>query len=137
MNEMKFIFSSKWNVSDTQMVRWECNEAIGHPLMWECGRGTNSATISSMALQLVAHLTSPSQLAIRAEMLVQVSQTLEDMDPIDREILALRHFEELRNSEVAEVLQLKEAAASNRYIRALTRLRTALAVFPGFFDDET
>lgn len=95
------------------------------------------ATSASMALQLVAHLTSPSQLAIRAEMLVQVSQTLEDMDPIDREILALRHFEELRNSEVAEVLQLKEAAASNRYIRALTRLRTALAVFPGFFDDET
>ena len=59
---------------------------------------------------------------------------LDQMDPIDREILALRHFEELRNSEVAEILGLKEAAASNRYVRALMRLRDTLEQVPGFFD---
>ena len=58
------------------------------------------------------------------------------MDEIDREVLALRHFEELTNNEVAEVLGLQKSAASNRYVRALTRLRTILSEVPGFFDDE-
>ena len=49
------------------------------------------------------------------------------MDPIDREILALRHFEELNNSETAAVLGLHKAAASNRYVRALRRLKEILA----------
>lgn len=90
---------------------------------------------ASMALQLVAHLTSPSQLAMRAEMVTQIEEALQNMDPVDREVLALRHFEELRNSEVAEVLGIKEAAASNRYVRALSRLREVLESLPGFFDE--
>lgn len=97
-------------------------------------RVRSAATSSSMASVLVAHLASPSQLVMRAEMITQMEQALDLMDPIDREVLALRHFEELRNSEVAEVLGLKEAAASNRYVRALTRLRDALEQVPGFFD---
>lgn len=95
------------------------------------GTGASSA---SMAGLLVAQLASPSQLVMRAEMITLVEMVLDQMDPIDREVLALRHFEELRNSEVAEVLGLKEAAASNRYVRALTRLRDALEDVPGFFD---
>lgn len=95
----------------------------------------NAATSASMAKLLVAHLASPSQLAMQAELIDQIGQALDRMDEIDREVLALRHFEELRNSEVAEVLELKEAAASNRYFRALTRLRTVLEEFPGFFDE--
>jgi RNA polymerase sigma-70 factor, ECF subfamily len=94
----------------------------------------SAATSASMASLLVAQLVSPSQLVIRAEMISQVELALDGMDPIDREVLALRHFEELRNGEVAEVLGLKEAAASNRYVRALTRLRDALEQVPGFFD---
>ncbi len=92
------------------------------------------ATSASMASLLVARLASPSQLVMRAEMIALVEMALEQMDPIDREVLALRHFEELRNHEVAEILGLKEAAASNRYVRALTRLRDALEQVPGFFD---
>ena len=53
------------------------------------------------------------------------------MDPLDREVLALRHFEELSNSEVAQVLGLSRTAASNTYIRALERLRQILAGIPG------
>ena len=46
---------------------------------------------------------------------------------IDREVLALRHFEELSNAETAQVLGLEKAAASNRYVRALKRLKDILA----------
>jgi len=94
-----------------------------------------AATSASMAMQLAAHLASPSQLAMRAEMISIIEEALDNMDEIDREILALRHFEELRNSEVAEVLGLKEAAASNRYVRALSRLQEVLQDIPGFFDE--
>jgi RNA polymerase sigma-70 factor, ECF subfamily len=54
------------------------------------------------------------------------------MDPIDREVLVLRHFEELSNNETAEILGLQKAAASNRYVRALKRLTDILAAMPGF-----
>ena len=52
---------------------------------------------------------------------------LQKLDPTDREILALRHFEELSNGEAATVLGLTKTAASNRYIRALKRLKEILA----------
>ena len=57
------------------------------------------------------------------------------MEPMDREILALRHFEELSNNEVAEELAISKAAASKRYIQALRRLRSVLASIPGFMED--
>ena len=75
-------------------------------------------------------LTSPSQAAIREERLVQLREALESMDEIDREVLALRHFEELSNNEVAEVLGLQKTAASNRYVRALKRLKSILEDVP-------
>jgi RNA polymerase sigma-70 factor (ECF subfamily) len=99
-------------------------------------RGDPSAvTSASMAAQLVGSLTSPSQRAMRAELVGQVEKALDCMDAIDREVLALRHFEELTNNEIAEVLGLTKAAASNRYVRALSRLRGVLAKVPGFFDE--
>lgn len=94
-----------------------------------------AATSASMAMQLVAQLASPSRMAMHAELVIQIDQALQRMDEIDREILALRHFEELRNSEVAEILGLKPAAASNRYIRALSRLGEILEDLPGFSDE--
>jgi RNA polymerase sigma-70 factor, ECF subfamily len=53
------------------------------------------------------------------------------MDPIDREVLALRHFEQLTNGETARVLGLRESAASQRYARALLRLKEILTSLPG------
>jgi RNA polymerase sigma-70 factor (ECF subfamily) len=53
------------------------------------------------------------------------------MDPTDREVLALRHFEELSNTEAAAVLGLDKSAASKRYARALIRLKEILATLPG------
>ena len=85
----------------------------------------------SLAAQLLGRMTSASKAAIRAEHKVIVQETLNSMDPIDREVLALRHFEHLSNDETAQVLGLTKSAASNRYIRALKRLKEILSSIPG------
>ena len=51
--------------------------------------------------------------------------------PIDREVLVLRHFEQLSNGECARVLGLSESAATKRYLRALRRLKDVLSALPG------
>ncbi len=88
----------------------------------------------SLANLLLGRLTTPSLAAIKAEMRVRLQDVLNAMDPIDREVLVLRHFEELSNNEVAAILGLQKAAASNRYVRALKRLTDLLATIPGFLD---
>jgi RNA polymerase sigma-70 factor (ECF subfamily) len=92
------------------------------------------ASSVSLAAQLLGRFTSVSEAAARAELQVRLQAVLNGMDPLDREILALRHFEELTNAETAEVLGLRKSAASNRYIRALKRLKEILSAMPGFFD---
>jgi RNA polymerase sigma-70 factor (ECF subfamily) len=76
-----------------------------------------------MAGQLVGDLTSPSQAAIRHELQDRLRAALDAMDPLDREVLALRHFEELGNNDVAQVLGITREAASKRHVRALRRLK--------------
>ena len=92
-----------------------------------------TASSASLAQQLLAGLTSPTQAAIREEMLLRLQEALNSMDPIDREVVVLRHFEELSNVEAAEVLGIETAAASKRYIRAIRRLKAILDAVPGFF----
>jgi len=92
------------------------------------------ATSESLAARLLGRFTTASQAAVRAERRLQLQQALNGMDAIDREIIALRHFEELSNSEVAQVLGLSKAAASNRYVRAMTRLQALVARIPGLLD---
>jgi RNA polymerase sigma-70 factor, ECF subfamily len=92
------------------------------------------ASSASLAAQLLGRLTSVSQAAMRAELQLRVQEALNSMDPLDREVLALRHFEMLTNGETAQVLGIKKTAASNRYIRALERLRDILAGLPEFAD---
>ena len=91
-----------------------------------------NATSMSIASQLLGNFASPSHVAMRGEIAGQIDQAIESMEPIDREVLALRHFEELTNSEVAEVLDIQQKAASIRYRRALKRLKEILAKLPGF-----
>ena len=55
---------------------------------------------------------------MRAELSGQLEQAIAQMDPIDQEVLALRHFEELTNSEVAEVLGITESSVRSRLFRA-------------------
>jgi len=92
------------------------------------------ASSESLAAQLLGHFTSASRAVIRAEMQRQLQAVLSDMEPVDHEIIALRHFEELTNQETAAILGLSKTAASNRYVRALARLQQALESIPGFLD---
>ena len=79
-----------------------------------------------LAAQLLGRLTSPSNAAVRAERMLKLQEALVNMAPIDREILALRHFEDLTRAESALELGIAEAAAGKRYLRALKRLRLLL-----------
>jgi Sigma-70, region 4 len=73
------------------------------------------ATSAALAAQLLGHLTRPSEAAFRAERKIQLQTGINAMDPIDREVLALRHFEQLTVSETARVLDIKEKAAGMRW----------------------
>jgi RNA polymerase sigma-70 factor (ECF subfamily) len=86
----------------------------------------------SLAAHLLGTLTTPSQAAVKAETRLLVQEALNSMDPIDREVLALKHFEQLSTSEIAEVLGLSKAGAGSRYLRAIKRLREILSQVPGF-----
>ena len=90
------------------------------------------ANSGALAAHLVACLTSPSGVAMQAELKDRLEQALDELDAMDREIIVLRHFEELTNSEAAQVLDLTPSAACNRYVRALERLRQVLDKFPDF-----
>jgi RNA polymerase sigma-70 factor (ECF subfamily) len=94
-------------------------------------RAIPEASSAALAAQLLGHETRPSQAAMRAELETRVHEALGAMDPIDREVLVLRHFEQLSNTEVAHVLEIRESAASKRYIRALRRLKEVLKEIPG------
>ena len=89
------------------------------------------ATSAALAAQLLGHATRPSEAAIRAEAKIRLQEALNGMDPIDREVLALRHFEQLTPAETARVLGIKETAAGKRYLRALKRLKEILTSLPG------
>jgi RNA polymerase sigma-70 factor (ECF subfamily) len=91
------------------------------------------ASSASLAQQMLAGLTSPTQAAVRAEMQVLLQEALNSMDPLDREVVVLRHFEELNNVETAQVLGIETSAASKRYMRAIRRLKAILDRVPGFF----
>ena len=99
------------------------------------GRRMPQATSISFASQLLGHFTSVSQQAMRAEAHAQLHEGLASMEPADREILALRHLEELSTREVAIELGIEENTASKRYGRALRRLRNILAKVPGLLPD--
>ena len=92
-------------------------------LFWQrCAEASSTFLVA----QLVGNLTTPSCRVVREEALAAVGQALEKLDPMDREVLVLRHLEELTNSEVAEILGVDKFAASKRYLRALGRLRRAV-----------
>ncbi len=88
----------------------------------------------SLAAHLLGKMTSPSNAAIRSEMRLRVQEVLNGMEDLDRELLALRHFEQLTNVEAAQVLGINPSTASSRYLRALKRLKGELEELPGWPD---
>jgi RNA polymerase sigma-70 factor (ECF subfamily) len=90
-----------------------------------------AASSAALAAQLLGKHTSPTQAAVRAERMLRLQEALNTLEPIDREVLSLRHFEELTRAETAQVLGIGEAAAAKRYVRAMKRLTDVLADMPG------
>ena len=86
----------------------------------------SQSTSLSMAAWLCDDNTSPSHAAMQVEEQERLKHALDAMNETDREILAMRHFEHLANSEVAQTLGISPTAASNRYVRAAARLAELL-----------
>lgn len=94
------------------------------------GREQSLEISSASAIQLAAHLASresgPLRRAIRKEMCQRVRAALAAMAGPDHEILILRHLEQLSYADSAAILQITEAAAKQRHVRALRRIRRLL-----------
>jgi len=82
------------------------------------------------SLDLIARLAdaelTPAAASIRREMQLRFIEAIEELGEDDREILQMRHFEQLTNSEAALALELSPAAAGMRHLRALRRLKVQL-----------
>jgi len=97
----------------------------------EAPQRSDDMSAAALCAQLSGHLTRASVAARRIEVKTRLQGALEEMDAIDREVLALRHFEQLSNAEAAQVLGIQERAAAKRYLRALQRLKEILSEMPG------
>ena len=90
-----------------------------------------AASSAALAAQLLGKHTSPTQAAMRAERMMRLQEALNTLDPMDREVLSLRHFEEMSLVETALSLGIEQSAAAKRYVRALKRLKAVLTTMPG------
>ena len=77
---------------------------------------------------LVDSITSPSNMAAREELLRRLNNAIEELEPIDREILLLRHCEQMSRTEAAAAIGISVSAAAKRYFRAIQRIRFAFDV---------
>ena len=93
------------------------------------GQGNTSV---QLAAHLVGQMTSASGVFEKARQIEALEKTLSEMNDTDREVIALRHFEELSNVEAAKVLGIASEAASKRYIRALKRLKEIMQQHAAF-----
>jgi len=90
------------------------------------------ATSISLAAHLLGRVGGEDdKAAARAEQKLLLQEALNAMDPLDREVLTLRHCEQLSNDEAATVLGVSRSVASETYIRALKRITPILASLPG------
>ncbi|WP_010588040.1 sigma-70 family RNA polymerase sigma factor [Schlesneria paludicola] len=80
--------------------------------------------------QLADHELTPAAASIRKELETRFLLAMEQLEEEDRDILLMRHFEQLGNNEVATALGLSAAAAGMRHLRALRRLRAVLGDRP-------
>jgi RNA polymerase sigma-70 factor (ECF subfamily) len=93
------------------------------------------ASSAALAAQLLGHGPGPSEAVVQAELRIRLEEALNALNPLDREMLALRHFEHLSNAEAAQTLGLETSASSKRYLRALRRLKDVLASMPGGLEE--
>jgi RNA polymerase sigma-70 factor (ECF subfamily) len=95
-----------------------------------CRGGFPEASSAALAARLLGREERPSEMVARAELKRQLEQALNEMEEMDREVLVLRHFEQLTSAETAQALDISTAAAGKRYLRALARLRDIMKNHP-------
>ena len=88
------------------------------------------ATVDQSSLEIVAQLCDPAMTpaaaASQRELASHVEAVIARLGTSDRDIILMRHYEQLNNGEIAAALGLTEPAASMRYLRAIRRLRELL-----------
>jgi RNA polymerase sigma-70 factor (ECF subfamily) len=94
------------------------------------GAGSDDRSSLDLAARLRDSALTPAAEALRKELRCRFQIAIDGLDDGDREIILLRHFEQLSNSEAAQALGLTEAAAGMRHLRALRRLRDVLGEAP-------
>ncbi len=92
--------------------------------------GANDRSTIELAAQLCDRNPTPAAEATARELQQRFEAAIEQLDEQDREIVLMRHFEQLSNSEAAQALKLSPPAASMRYLRAMRRLRELLGTDP-------
>jgi RNA polymerase sigma-70 factor (ECF subfamily) len=93
----------------------------GREQSWDGALPDRSAAL--LAQRILSNGSSPSRQAIRSELKVRVQAALARLSPRDREVLVLRHLEQMTTAEIAATLAISEAAVKKRHVRALERLR--------------
>jgi len=88
--------------------------------------GGNDRSTLELAERLCDRQLTPAAAATQQEMAKRVEAAIAELDEQDREIIVMRHYEQLSNQDVARVLGLTEPAASMRHLRAVRRLRAVL-----------
>jgi RNA polymerase sigma-70 factor (ECF subfamily) len=86
----------------------------------------NDESVAELAQSIVTSSINPGRRAMLAEMQERTKAALMQLKPHDREILVLRHLEQLGVEEIAGVLGISQTAVTSRHLRALQRLRRLL-----------
>ena len=84
---------------------------------------SNADSFIGAASQLLSQGATPSETLSRKESMVRLENILHELRPIYRDIILLRHFEELTNAEAATALNIDKSTARKRYIRAIRKIR--------------
>lgn len=93
-------------------------------------QGLGDSSLDGCAAQLTSRDDSPGSAVVKAELKQRLRSAMEELDARDRQIIALRQFQQLKNGAVARLLKISEKACSKRYFRALARLRRLLQESP-------
>lgn len=102
------------------------------PITLEDNSDATSSTPQLHQDALIANISSPFTKTARQDRHALLKQVLNTLPTSDRQILTMRHFDDCTNSECAAILNIPEKTASQRYIRALTRLQERLRKFTEF-----
>jgi RNA polymerase sigma-70 factor, ECF subfamily len=106
---------------DCLIEAWRKANSAGRSIQREVPWPDRSSV--QLGLGLVGSTTSPSEAFARAELRERIAWAVQQLKPDDRDILGMRHFDELTYQEAATVLGITPDAAMQRYVRALRRLK--------------